>query len=178
MDAPTARPAGDPALRALAALEDTLRQRIYGFIRSAGHPVTREQAAAAVGISRRLAAFHLTKLVEVGLLGVTDAPRGAVGKVGRRPKLYEPTDTDVRISIPVRQHDELAEILIEAVLTQAEGETGEQAVLRVAQARGEALGACARGQARLGRPGVERVLNLTEAALRHWGFEPFHAAAT
>jgi predicted ArsR family transcriptional regulator len=60
--------ARDPAIRAVAALDDELRRGMYAFIRKARRPVTREEAAASVGISRKLAAFHLDKLVEVGLL--------------------------------------------------------------------------------------------------------------
>ncbi|MCA1835373.1 MAG: transcriptional regulator, partial [Actinobacteria bacterium] len=47
----------DPAIRAVAALDDELRRGMYAFIRAARRPVTRDEAAAAVGISRKLAAF-------------------------------------------------------------------------------------------------------------------------
>jgi hypothetical protein len=50
----------DPAIRAIAALDDDLRWGMYEFIRAARRPVTRDEAAAAVGISRKLAAFHLS----------------------------------------------------------------------------------------------------------------------
>jgi predicted ArsR family transcriptional regulator len=106
-----------PAIRAIAALDDDLRRRIHDFIRAARRPVTREEAAAAVGISRKLAAFHLDKLVAAGLLR-TDYPHpSGVRKVGRAPKVYVPVDGDVRMSIPDRQHDVLATILIDAVLS-------------------------------------------------------------
>lgn len=175
MDPPTTETPADPAVRAVAALDDGLRQKIYAYIRATGGPVTREQAAATTGISRKLATFHLGKLVEVGLLRVTDAPASPLRRVGRRPKRYQPTDLDVRISIPARQHDELAEILIDAVLTEAEGENGQQATLRVAHARGEALGTRCREQTRSGRLSPERVQQLTETAIGRWGFEPFRA---
>ena len=52
----------DPGtLSAIAVLADDLRRRMYEFIRRADGPVTRDEAAAAVGISRKLAAFHLDK---------------------------------------------------------------------------------------------------------------------
>jgi predicted ArsR family transcriptional regulator len=162
----------DRSIRAVAALGDGLRQRMYEFARTAGHPVTREQAAQAAGISRKLAAFHLDKLVDVGLLEATDLPVGRVRGVGRRPKVYQPTDLRVRVSIPANQYDELAEILIDAVLTEADGETARQAVPRVARARGQAVGEQVRERTRPGRLGAERALNLAETALREWGFEP------
>jgi predicted ArsR family transcriptional regulator len=173
MQAPTANTPSDPAVRAVAALEDGLRRGIYAYIRAAGHPVTREQAASATGISRKLAAFHLNKLVEVGLLRVSDAPAGPVRKVGRRPKHYQPTNLDVRVSIPTRQHDELADILIDAVLTHTQGETAQQAACRVAHQRGHTVGTRCRQETRTARLSTERALSLAEAALHEWGFEPF-----
>ncbi|MGH3777950.1 MAG: helix-turn-helix domain-containing protein [Pseudonocardiaceae bacterium] len=112
------------AVAAVAALSDELRRRMYGFIRRARRPVSREEAAKTVGISRRLAAFHLDKLVEVGLLRARYEPVGGIRKVGRTPKVYEPTDTEVRISIPAREHDLLAAILIDALLTKDSDASG------------------------------------------------------
>jgi predicted ArsR family transcriptional regulator len=126
MDGPSERAPADPAVGAIAALEDDLRGRVYVFIRCAGAPVTGEQTAAAAGISRKLATFHLNKLVEVGLLWATDAPASPIRKVGRRPKHYQPTDLDVRFSIPTRQRDELADILLHAILTQTDRESGRR----------------------------------------------------
>src|SRR5438067_11753201 len=101
----------DPqALSAVAVLADDLRRRMYTFIRRAPGPVTRDQAAAAVGISRKLAAFHLDKLVEAGVLVARYGTAGDVRRVGRAPKVYEPSATDIRISIPSRQHELLADI--------------------------------------------------------------------
>lgn len=177
MEPPTVEPTDDPAVRAVAALEDGLRRRMYDFIRDARQPVTREQAATAVGISRKLAAFHLDKLVDVGLLR-THYESGATRRVGRAPKVYEPTDLPVRISIPARQPDTLADILLDAVLDTDEGETPQQAALRVAHARGEDVGTRSREQSRTGRLGAERALTFTETALRQWGFEPARTTPT
>ncbi|MBO0788607.1 MAG: winged helix-turn-helix transcriptional regulator, partial [Actinobacteria bacterium] len=66
-------------------LADEQRRRIYDFVRRAGAPVTRDQVAGAVGISRKLAAFHLDKLAAAGLLE-TSFPRPAgLRRVGRSP---------------------------------------------------------------------------------------------
>jgi len=174
MDLPISAPESDPAIRAIATLGDGLRQRIYGFIRDADEPVTREQVAAATGISRKLAAFHLDKLLEVRLIHAEDAPIG-VRRVGRRPKLYRCGDLDVQVSIPARQHDTLAGILLEAVVATGRGEDATAASLRIAHARGRALGGGVRSGARPGRLGAERCLSTTEALLRHWGFEPYRS---
>lgn len=173
-------PGGDPreeaphvaALTAVAALCDPFRRRLYRLIRRSRVPVNREQAAASVGISRKLAAFHLDKLVEVGLLRATHEPVGQVRKVGRTPKIYRPTQAVVRISIPENQHDLLAEILLDAVINQRPDESARQAALRLATQRGEDLGSAERTRVRPGRLGAERALTLTEDVLSRHGFEP------
>jgi predicted ArsR family transcriptional regulator len=157
-------------ISAVATLEDELRRGMYAYIRRAGRPVTRDEAAAVVGISRKLAAFHLDKLVSAGLL---TARYAAVGerRVGRTPKVYEPSGLDIRISIPRREPGLLAGILIDAVLAEAGTDT-QSAVLRVAHERGRQAGAEVHRQVRPGRLGVERALTLAEGLLGRLGFEP------
>lgn len=163
------------AIKAVAALDDDLRAGMYAFIRAARRPVTRDEAAASVGISRKLAAFHLDKLVEAGLLHADYEPVGA-RKVGRTPKVYRPVDTDVRVSIPPRQHDVLADILLDAVLTA--DDSAAEAATRVAFSRGEELGATERARTRPGRLGPERALTVAEGVLARQGFEPHRSAPT
>lgn len=151
---------------------------MYGFIRRIRRPVSREEAAKSVGISRRLAAFHLDKLVEVGLLRARYEPVGGIRKVGRTPKVYEPTNVQVRINIPAREHDLLAGILVDALLTEDQGKTGREAALQVARHRGAELGAAERERTRPGRLGAERALTLATAALARYGFEPDRATPT
>ncbi|HWD04953.1 MAG TPA: transcriptional regulator [Amycolatopsis sp.] len=151
---------------------------MYAFIRAAGRPVTRDEAAASVGISRKLAAFHLDKLVAAGLLRARYEPVGGIRKVGRTPKVYEPADTDFAVSIPPRRHAVLADILLDAVATQAEGETARDAALRVAARHGADLGAAERADQRPGHLGTERGLTLAEAVLTRHGFEPTRNSPT
>ncbi|ETK36404.1 helix-turn-helix transcriptional regulator [Microbispora sp. ATCC PTA-5024] len=168
----------DPAISAVAALDDSLRRGMYVYIRRARRPVTRDEAAAAVGISRKLAAFHLDKLVDAGLLRAGYEAVGGVRKVGRTPKVYEPTEADIRVTIPERRHEVLAGILMDAVLTEGEGENAREAAVRVAARRGEELGAAERAQARPGRLGAERALTLIEGVLTRYGFEPARESPT
>ena len=49
----------DRSMSALGALDEPTRRRLYLFVRAAGGPVTRDEAAAHTGINRKLAAFHL-----------------------------------------------------------------------------------------------------------------------
>lgn len=166
----------ESAIGAVAALDDELRRKMYWFIRRAGRPVTRDEAAEQVGISRKLAAFHLDKLVAAGLLRASYQQVGGIRKVGRAPKVYQPADTEVRVSIPERRHEVLAGILMGAVLTHGAGETARDAAHRVATDRGEALGRAAREQARPGRLGAERALTVLQSLLAEQGFEPARPA--
>jgi predicted ArsR family transcriptional regulator len=160
------------ALAAIAALDDDVRRALYEHVRAAGAPVTREEAAGAVGISRKLAAFHLDKLVE---LGVLRSGFGAASdrRVGRAPRVYEPGENDISVRVPERSPELLASILVEAVTTEQPGERAEEAVLRVARDRGAALGATERTRLRGGRVGAERALAASEELLAAQGFEPF-----
>lgn len=160
------------AIRAVAALDDDTRRALYEAVRAARRPVTREEAAASVGTSRNLAAFHLDKLVEAGLLRAHYEHDGARRRVGRSPKLYEPADGDVSVSLPERRPDVLAGILVDAVLTERTGETARESALRVAHEHGVATGTTHRQALRPGRLGPERALTLCEGILRAGGYEP------
>jgi predicted ArsR family transcriptional regulator len=52
----------------VAALADRSRWALYDYVRRQARAVSREDAADATQISRNLAAFHLDKLVDAGLL--------------------------------------------------------------------------------------------------------------
>ncbi|MBA8955877.1 helix-turn-helix transcriptional regulator [Actinomadura namibiensis] len=160
------------ALQAVAALSDQLRRDMYEFIRRSAEPVTRDQAAQSVGISRKLAAFHLDKLVAVGLLVAEYAQPGGLRRVGRAPKVYRPSDRQVQLSIPQREHGLLAEILLAAVREQRPDEGGVEAALRVAAERGRRLGRAERDRLKPGRLGVERALTCASQMLERHGFEP------
>jgi len=162
----------DPAaaIRAVAALADSVRQQLYDYVRSARTPVSREQAAAATGISVKLAAFHLDKLVGIGLLRSHTAPAGR-RKVGRSPKLYVPAEVDIAVSIPERHHDLLAAILVDAVQAQGTDEPARDSALRAARQRGHAIAAAERARLRTGRLGAERALALSENLLNRHGYQ-------
>jgi predicted ArsR family transcriptional regulator len=175
---PSSPPPSAAGLETVTVLADEVRRRLYGFLRRAHRPVTREEAAADAGISVKLAAFHLDKLVAAGLLRSRYESPDGTPRVGRKPKIYEPADTDIRISIPERRPDVLAEILVDALLSQEPGEDAQLAALRAARRRGEDLGAVTRARSRPGRLGPERSIALVEAELEQHGFEPDRQAPT
>ena len=160
------------AVAAVAALNEDVRRALYEHVRAAGEPVSRESAADAVGISRKLAAFHLDKLVDLGLLRSGFATSGT-RRVGRAPRLYEAAPVDLRVQIPARSPELLAEILLDAVTDESCDDHARRAAHRLARARGQALGAQARAGVRGGRLGIERAMALSEDVLADAGFEPY-----
>jgi predicted ArsR family transcriptional regulator len=130
----------DQAWQVVAALVDPVRRALYDHVRRERRPVTREEAAQAVEISRNLAAFHLDKLVEVGVLQAryeapADQPRGR----GRAPKVYEAVGDAVTLSVPPRQYGLAATILADAIAT--DPSDASAAASRHAAALGRAIGA-------------------------------------
>ena len=162
----------DTSLATLAVLSEEMRWRLYAFVRTAHRPVSREEAATSTGISRKLAAFHLDKLVGAGLLRARyDAPLKP-RRAGRTPKTYEPSGADITITIPARRHDLLAGILVDAILSADSGEAPLAAATRVARARGVEHGAGHRERLRPGRLGPERALTVAGEILDEDGYEP------
>lgn len=154
------------AIAALAALDDDVRAALFEYARDSAAPVTRESAANAVGISRKLAAFHLDRLVAAGLLEADVEP---VRRVGRAPKIYRVSQRAVAVSVPQRQHAMLAEILLDAVLYERKGERAVDSAARAARKRGVAAGSECK---RPGRMGAERALTTIADTLGHQGYEP------
>lgn len=154
-----------------AALADRSRRALYEYVRRQDRAVGREEAAEATGMSRGLAAFHLDKLVDAGLLAAryeapADQPRGR----GRAPKVYEAVGDGLAITIPERRYDLIAEILADAV---AEDPTAARdAAMRQANRRGREIGAVAHED-----PAPESADTGVETALAHLGFEPERDAA-
>ena len=102
---------------AVAVLADPVRRGLYEFVADAGHEVGRAEAADAVGVARTLAAFHLDKLVDAGLLEV--AHRRLTGRsgpgAGRPAKVYRVAVREHLASVPPRDYRGLAMLLAEAV---------------------------------------------------------------
>lgn len=124
--------------QAVAVLVDPVRRALFDHVRRQEHAVGREEAADAVGVSRHLAAFHLDKLVEAGLLSSryeapSDRPRGR----GRTPKVYEAVAV-IDLSLPPRRYELLASVLAAAVATSPDEVHG--ATLTEARAQGVAFG--------------------------------------
>lgn len=141
MNATQSEIVGLEGLGRVATLDDPVRRRLYGYVADQAEPVSREQAGAAVGIGRTLAAYHLDKLVGAGLLATRyQRPEGRRGPgAGRPAKLYTKAGGELAVSVPPRDYELLARLLVAAVGQDATG-TVRAAVDKAARAAGRAAG--------------------------------------
>src|SRR5262245_12644818 len=165
----------DQGAAAVGVLEDELRRQLYLIVRRAGQALSRDEVAGQAGISRRLAAFHLDKLTERGLLRAHYArPPGRRGPgAGRSAKYYEPSDLEVDVSIPERRYDLAGRLLIGAITSESPDEPASAAAVRVAREAGAGVGGRVRQKKRLRHPGAERALTTAAGVLEAHGFEPY-----
>jgi len=162
----------DDPVTSLALLGEPTRRRLYEYVAASVAPVSRDEAAAGLAISRELAAFHLDRLAAAGLLE-TEFKRlgGRRGPgAGRPAKLYRRAERDMTVSLPHRDYERAAEILAEAV-DRVDGESVRDTVGELARGRGEAAGAEARRSAGR-RPSRRRVDGELLELLRGEGYEP------
>jgi len=159
----------NPDLQRLALLADPTRAALYQLVAGAEDPISRDQAAAALGIGRPLAAFHLDRLAAAGLLAVEY--RRLSGKqgpgAGRPAKLYRRTAEALEVSVPPRSYRLLSTVLADAAINSA----NRKATHAAARRAGEAIGSRAR-QAAGSRPSRGRLLEAAASALAAEGFEP------
>jgi predicted ArsR family transcriptional regulator len=101
----------------IAALSEPVRRALYRYVVNQDGPVSREEAAAGVGVAHHVAKFNLDKLVADGLLDVEyRRPPGRTGPgAGRPAKLYRRTARDIAVSLPERRYDLASQLLAEAV---------------------------------------------------------------
>ena len=151
----------DP-LAALSALGDATRRRVYEYVASHPGPVSRDEAAAAAGIGRTLAAYHLDRLAAEGLLTIAYERRsGRTGPgAGRPAKLYARSEREVAVTIPPRDYHLAARLLADAAASDTDGATRR---------------ALSTAAGRLGREIAQDAGDTElEPLLRERGYEPFH----
>jgi predicted ArsR family transcriptional regulator len=163
----------DQQLAGLAGLGDLLRRALYRYVAERGVPVSRDDAAAAAGISRPLAAYHLDKLVDDGLLEPRYRRRsGRQGPgAGRPAKHYVRAASQIELSLPARDYATLAELLASAVEADPSG-AAKAALQRAAAHLGTDLGAQAGGHTEPGGDADQAVVALRKA-LAARGYEPY-----
>jgi predicted ArsR family transcriptional regulator len=148
-------------VRTLSALDDPTRRRVYEYVSAQARPVGRDEAASALGIGRTLAAYHLDRLAEGGLLTVAYERRsGRTGPGSGRPaKMYDRARREVSVTVPPRDYGVAAHLLAHAAAHDPHGAT-RRALRDAAESLGRELAA---------EDGSE-----LESLLRARGYEPFH----
>jgi predicted ArsR family transcriptional regulator len=163
----------DSQVAGVAALNDPIRRRLYDFVVQNAEPVSRDQAAEAAGIQRPLAAFHLDKLADEGLLDVEFkrlSGRSGPG-AGRPAKLYRRSDREIAVSLPPREYDLAARLLAEAVEKAGPQGNVRKALERAAFNFGKSVGEEAEQRAGSRPSAARRREALLDALVEH-GFEP------
>ncbi len=163
----------DPTtIQGVALLDEPQRRALYDWVAASGDAVSRDAAASGVGVSRALAAFHLDRLAEAGLLDVEYRRlSGRTGPgAGRPAKLYRRSRRDVSVSLPDRRYEAAARILADAA-ARGDGDVPPTAVRSAAHDAGVPVGAAAR-RAAGPRPGRARRREAWLTALRERGYEP------
>jgi len=170
-------PPGGPDLASLSSLDDPVRRRLYGVVIGQPGPVGRDEAAAAAGIGRALAVYHLDKLVESGLLTASyQRPPGRNGPgAGRPAKLYSRSDREFAVTVPPREYELAARLLVQVVEDDPSGRS-RAALGEAARRLGTALGEAARQLGtELGRAGhgaARDVAGDVNNVLAQQGYEP------
>jgi predicted ArsR family transcriptional regulator len=137
----------------IAALDQPLRRDLYLLLSERGGWVTRDEASEALGVPRSVAAFHLDKLADAGVVEVTfERTTGRSGPgAGRPAKLYRRGSDEVSASVPERRYDLAGSLLATAIAeTERTGVPITESLTASARAAGRVIGeeaADATGQA-------------------------------
>jgi predicted ArsR family transcriptional regulator len=154
----------------IGALADPVRRQLYQYVCGQLGPVSRDQAADAVGIPHHQAKFHLDRLAEDGLLE-SDYARltGRSGPgAGRTSKLYRRARRDIAVSLPQREYELAGRLMAQAIAQSAiTGEPVVEVLNRVARDYGQAIGDAERPPRN-----AAAALKLTLGVLSRHGYEP------
>jgi predicted ArsR family transcriptional regulator len=158
-------------LASVSCLDDPVRGRLYAFVSRRSEPVGRDEAAAAMGIGRALAVYHLDKLVEAGLLTASyRRPPGRSGPgAGRPAKVYARSSGEFAVTVPIREYELAARLLAQAVAADRSGRAAA-ALHAAAWNAGSDLG----WRHHAGPPYGDGLRPALEAALSEQGYEPRH----
>jgi predicted ArsR family transcriptional regulator len=158
----------------IAALDEPVRRALYLHVVKQEGDVTRDAAAAALGITRALAAFHLDKLVKEGMLDARFRRlSGRVGPgAGRPSKLYRRSARVFQVALPARQYEIAAQLMARAIDATDSPEI-RQGLRSAAHDFGRTAGEGARGDPSDQARGTEG-MDLIESVLLLYGYEPQH----
>ncbi len=161
----------DRNVTGIGVLADPVRRQLYRFVCSHDEPVSRDQAAEAVGIARHKAKFHLDKLEAEGLLEadyVRLTGRSGPG-AGRPAKRYRRGHSEFALTLPTRDYELASHIMAEAISDCARtGTPILEALSNAAAVRGAAMAGVAADRP----PSADAALDLAVGILSERGYEP------
>ena len=157
-------------LTAVAPLAEPIRQQLYLYLRERDEPVGREEAARHVGVKARLAAFHLDKMAEAGLLDVEYrrlSGRAGPG-AGRTAKVYSVSSRSFSVQIPQTRYALAASMMASALSGGGSRPDGVESLQDVATTVGGSLGDEIRQETQTNKARQEAV----RRKLKQLGYEP------
>ncbi|MCK9520940.1 MAG: helix-turn-helix domain-containing protein [Dehalococcoidia bacterium] len=164
----------DARLASVSALGDPVRRSLYRYVIAQPDAVSRDDAAAGVGVPRHVAKFHLDRLEEDGLLEAEfRRPPGRTGPgAGRPAKLYRRSSRELAVSLPERRYDFAGRIMATAIATAERDSIPVADALRdAAAAFGRELAEQARARGALSS-GPDAGLVAAQEVLAEYGYEP------
>ena len=155
----------------IGVLADPVRRQLYQFVCSQDQPVTRDQAAHAVGVARHKAKFHLDRLEAEGLLEadyVRLTGRAGPG-AGRPSKRYRRGRSEFAVAVPARDYELAGHIMADAISESARtGKPILETLSNAAAARGAAMAAGASDRP----PSTDAALDFAVRILAEHAYEP------
>jgi predicted ArsR family transcriptional regulator len=170
------------ALDSIAALSEPNRRALYAYVVERRDWVSREQAAEALGLQRGIAAHHLDRLADDGLLEIDyrrlNNRRGP--GAGRPAKVYRRAESELGVSLPPRDYELAGRLLADAAdRSRGDGLPIEESLEHAARDAGRALAAAveldiAAATSNGKRDGACREVHRARVVevLRQRGFEP------
>jgi predicted ArsR family transcriptional regulator len=146
----------------VATLQHPTRSALYDELTRRDEWMTRDALAAAVGVPRHAATFHLERMAEVGLLQTRfERTSGKTGPgAGRPAKLYRRSREESSVCMPARNYRLAADVMAAAL--ERSGASARRSLVRQARRAGAEMGAAARPQ----------TLDDAFRRLRALGYEP------
>jgi predicted ArsR family transcriptional regulator len=171
--AATPRGASASAWPAIGVLSEPRRREVYDYVSAKDAPATRDEVSAGLSMTRSLAAFHLDKLADAGLLSTSfsrPADRASGPGAGRPSKLYAVSDLEIDVSIPPRRYDIAGRIMARAIAGfNGRSDGAAAAARRIAREEGLGVG---QQYPTTGRKSKKKVLSTVKDALTECGYEP------
>jgi predicted ArsR family transcriptional regulator len=158
----------------IAALDQPTRRDLYRLLTERDGWITRDDASEALGIPRSVAAIHLDKLADAGVVAVAyERTTGRTGPgAGRPSKHYRRSQLEVTASVPDRHYDFAGSLLASAI---AEATRTGQPVRHCLSVTARAAGRLVGEEAASAAGGVAHTDDRRDAVLeviaRH-GYEP------